>query len=388
MKGPLAGVRVLDAGQLVAGPFAATLLADYGADVVKMERPGKGDPLRALGRSKNGVSLWWHACNRNKRTIALDLTDEADRAAFRELVSVADVMVENYVPGTLERMGLPYEVLAEANPGLVMLRLSGFGQAGPYSRWPGFARTSEAFSGLTALTGYQDQPPVGISAFPLSDYLSGLFGAFAILAALRERDKASGKGQVIDLALHDGLFRMMENLCITYDQLQLLSQRTGGAHEQAFPVGIWPSQDGVQISLAVGTDAMAKKLFEVMGRAELSQDPRFATNAARIAHKGELGPIVAAWLAVRTGAAALELLGGSGVAVSPLMTMDAIFKDPHYAARENLVTVDDEELGKVVLPGVIPKLSRTPGTVRHAAHAIDADRQDILSDWLPNRRQR
>jgi crotonobetainyl-CoA:carnitine CoA-transferase CaiB-like acyl-CoA transferase len=382
-SGPLSGIRVLDAGQLVAGPFAASLLADNGADVVKVERPGKGDPLRALGRQKDGVSLWWHACNRNKRTIALDLAEESDRETFRRLASVADVLVENFVPGTLDRMGLGYAALAEANPRLIMLQVSAFGQHGPYSKWPGFARTSEAFSGLTHLTGYPDRPPVSVSAFPLSDYLSGVFGAFGVMTALRERDQVSGKGQLIDLALNEGIFRMMENLCVTYDQLGLLSQRAGGGHEQAYPVGVWPSADGVQISLAVGTEAMAARLFVAIGRPDLSEDPRFSTNQSRVQNREALAPIISEWIASRPAAEALQILGGSGVAVSPVMTMDAIFNDPHYAARGSLVRVADEVLGEVVMPAVVPKLSRTPGKVRHAAHAIDADRQQILSDWLP-----
>lgn len=381
-KGPLAGIRVLDLGQLVASPFAASLLADYGADVVKVERPGKGDPLRALGHQKDGVPLWWHACNRNKRTIALDLASDEGRETLRALAAVADVVVENFVPGTLERMGLGYAALAQANPRLVMLQISGFGQHGPYAAFPGFARTSEAFSGLTQLTGYPDRPPVSISAFPLSDYLSGLFGAFAVIVALRERDQVSGQGQCIDLALHDGLFRLMENACIGYDQLGVLGRRNGGGHDQACPVGVWPAQDGQQVSLAVGTDPMARKLFAAMGRPELADDPRFATNAARVAHRAELEPLVAAWIAARPGAEAMRLLGTAGVAMAPLMTMDAIFRDPQYAARGSLATVDDPLLGRVTLPGVVPRLSRTPGQVRHAAHGIDADRQSVLSDWL------
>ncbi len=379
--GPLAGVRVLDAGQMVAGPFAATLLADYGADVVKLERPGQGDSLRALGRRKDGVSLWWHACNRNKRMIAIDLSDEQGREIFLALAAQADVLVESYVPGALERLGLGPEVLAQANPRLVVLQVSGFGQTGPYAGWPGFARTSEAFSGLTQLTGYADRPPLSISAFPLSDYVSGLFGAFAVMAALRERD-ASGRGQRVDLALNEGIFRMMEHACIAYDQLGVLGQRAGGRHEQACPVGIWPAQDGMQISLAVGTDRMAHKLFEAIGRADLIEDPRFATSPLRVRHREQLEPIIAGWIAARSSAEVLRVLGPSGVAVSPLMTMDAIFRDPQYLARGNVVRVADEALGQVALPGVIPKLSRTPGSVRHAAHGIDADRASILADWL------
>lgn len=378
---PLRGIRVLDAGQLVAGPFAASLLADYGADVVKMERPGKGDPLRALGRKKDGVSLWWHACNRNKRTIALDLTQDSDRDTFLKLVSVADVLIENFVPGTLDRMGLGYSTLSELNPRLVMLQVSGFGQNGPYSKWPGFARTSEAFSGLTQLTGYPDRPPISISAFPLSDYLSGVFGAFGIMTALRERDQFSGKGQLIDLALNEGIFRMMENLCVTYDQLGVQSQRIGGSHQQAYPVGIWSAQDGMQISLAVGTDVMAARLFNAIGRPDLCDDPRFATNQSRVENRELLEPIITDWIASRSTAEIMQILGNSGVAISPLMTMEAIFKDPQYAARNNLVRVADQTLGEVVMPAVIPKLLRTPGQVRHPAHAVDEDRQEILSDW-------
>jgi crotonobetainyl-CoA:carnitine CoA-transferase CaiB-like acyl-CoA transferase len=265
------------------------------------------------------------------------------------------------------------------------LRVSGYGQEGPYARWPGFARTSEAFSGLTHLTGFADRPPVNVTAFALADYVTGLFGAFALLAALRERD-ASGKGQVVDLALHDGLFRMMELQCVLYDQLGFLGQRTGGTHEQAAPVGAWPSKDGVQVQLAIGTDVMAKNFFEAIGRPELKGDPRFATNAARVENRAAIDAIASGWLASQPADEALRVLGENGIAAAPLMTMDAIFRDPQYAARANLVEVPDERLGKVTLPNVIPRLSRTPGRVRHAAHGIDADREAILADWLARER--
>jgi formyl-CoA transferase len=380
--GPLAGIRVIDAGLFVAGPFAASLLGDYGADVVKIERPGAGDPLRGLGRQKDGVPLWWTACNRNKRTIALDLSAAADRDTFLALVAVADVVVANFVPGALERLGLGYDVLSKANPRMVMLQVSGFGQNGPYAGWAATARNSEAFSGLTHLTGYPDRPPLEISAFPLSDYVAGTFGAFAVMSALRERDTVSGKGQLVDLGLHEGLFRMMEHACINYDQLGALSQRAGGVHEHAFPVGIWTCADGVQISVSVGVDVMAKRLLTLMGRADLAEDPRFASNALRAKNRSVLDPVITEWFASRSGAEAMRVLGDGGIAAAPLMTMDAIFKDPQYAARGDLIEIDDERLGKVVLPGVIPKLSRTPGEVRHAAHALDADRQSIIDDWL------
>ncbi len=381
--GPLQGIRVLDLGQIVAGPFSASLLADYGADVVKVERPGAGDPLRALGKKKDDVPLWWHACNRNKRTIALDLTNQCDAATLRALAARADVMVENYVPGTLERLGFSYESLAQANPGLVLLRVSGYGQEGPYSRWPGFARTSAAFSGLTHLTGFADRPPINVTAFPVADYVTGLLGAYAVMAALRERDARSGKGQVIDLALYDGLFRMMESDCIVYDQLGVLGERTGGTNEVAAPVGIWPSQDGIQIQLAVGTDQMARNFFAVMGQSELAADPRFMTNTLRVENRAVLERITADWIASRPAAQALQVLNEKGIAAAPVMSMDRIFKDPQYAARGNLVQVDDDRLGKVTLPGVAGRFSRTPGKVRHAAHDLDADRDSVLADWLP-----
>jgi len=366
----------------VAGPFAATLLADYGADVVKMERRGKGDPLRGLSHSKDGVGLWWHAVNRNKRTIALDLTGEADREVFLGLAAAADVLVESFVPGTLERMGLGYDVLSAANPRLILLRVSGYGQEGPYSRWPGFARTSEAFSGLTNLTGFPDRPPVNFTAFALADYLTGLFGAFAITSALRERDMRSGLGQVIDLALYDGLFRMMELQCAAYDQLGILGKRTGGTIEYAAPVGIWTSRDGIPIQMAIGTDPMARSFFAAIGRAELADDPRFATSRSRVEHRPELEALAGDWIGGHDATEVLNILAARGIAAAPMMTMETIFKDAQYAARENLVQIDDPRLGKVAMPNVIPRLSRTPGNVRHAGREMDQDRDDIVSDWI------
>lgn len=304
-------------GQLVTGPFAASLMADYGADVVKVERPGKGDPLRALGKQKDGVSLWWHTVNRNKRTIAPDLTADDDRASLRQLVAHADVMIENFVPGTLEKMGFGYDVLGGIDPGLVLLGVKSYGQEGPYSRSPGLA----------------DRPPVSEAAFLVADYVTGLLGAFARREALRERDAQSGKGKVIDLALHNGLFRMMELGCIQYDQLGALN---GGANEVAAPVGVWPSQDGMPIQLAVGTDVMAMTVFSAIGRPELDGDPRFATNALRMQNR---------------------------------------------APMQEIVELDDKRLGKVQAPGVLARVSRTPGKVRHTAHGIGEDRASVLADW-------
>jgi crotonobetainyl-CoA:carnitine CoA-transferase CaiB-like acyl-CoA transferase len=380
-QGPCAGLRVLDIGQLVAAPLAATLLADFGADVVKVERPGSGDPLRALGPHKDAVSLWHKVNARNKRNIALDLKCTEDRRTFLRFVEVADVVVANFTPGVLERLELTYEHLRAVNPRLVMLEVTGFGLDGPYRSKRGFGRSGEAFGGMTFVTGSPDGPPVS-SAIPIADCTSGILGAFAVMAAIYERDRYSGEGQHIDLALYETIFRMMEGMAIGYDQLGLVMQRMGSQNVYAFPVGTWPTGDGQWASFTVSTEPMAKRFFDAIGRPDLADDPKFSTNAARVANRDELDAIVAEWLRARTLDEIIAIFDAHDLAICPIMSVDKIFEDPQYAARQNLVELDDEELGRVRMQNVVPRFSRTPGKVRMAGRMPDADRDTVLRDWV------
>ncbi|HEV7861679.1 MAG TPA: CoA transferase, partial [Acidimicrobiia bacterium] len=275
MSGPLTGLRVIDVGQLIAAPLAATLLADFGADVVKVERPGVGDAGREMGPRKGDIPLWWKVNGRNKRSIALDLKDDADREIFRRLVEQADVLVENFAVGVMDRLGLGYETLREWNPGLVQLSVSGFGQTGPRRHSKGFGRNAEAFSGMAYTTGYPDRPPIHL-AFPVADSVSGIFGAFAVLAALREREtNPTGEGQMVDLALYEAVFRLMEFTAIAYDQLGEVTEREGARSTYVAPVNTWRTKDGKWASFTGSTQAMVERLFRAIGRPDLLTDARF-----------------------------------------------------------------------------------------------------------------
>jgi crotonobetainyl-CoA:carnitine CoA-transferase CaiB-like acyl-CoA transferase len=382
MSGPLTGLRVIDVGQLIAAPLAATLLADFGADVVKVERPGMGDAGREMGPRKDDVALWWKVNGRNKRSIALDLKDDADREIFRRLVEQADVLVENYAVGVMDRLGLGYETLREWNPGLIQLSVSGFGQTGPRRHSKGFGRNAEAFSGMAYTTGYPDRPPIHL-AFPVADSVSGIFGAFAVLAALRERDtNPTGEGQMVDLALYEAVFRLMEFTAIAYDQLGEVTEREGARSTYVAPVNTWRTKDGKWASFTGSTQAMVERLFRAIGRPDLLTDARFLTNKARMAHRDELDEILSAWMADHTLAEVTGIFDEHQVAIAPVYSIADIFAEPHYWAREAIIEVDDDELGPVRMQGVVPKFSRTPGAVRHTGPRIDQDRESILADWL------
>jgi crotonobetainyl-CoA:carnitine CoA-transferase CaiB-like acyl-CoA transferase len=382
MSGPLTGLRVIDVGQLIAAPLTATLLADFGADVVKVEKPGTGDPGREMGPRKGDIALWWKVNGRNKRSIALDLKDGADREIFRRLVEQADVLVENFAVGVMDRLGLSYETLREWNPRIVMLSISGFGQTGPRRHSKGFGRNAEAFSGMAYTTGYPDRPPIHL-AFPVADSVSGIFGAFAVMAALREREQnPTGEGQRIDLALYEAVFRLMEFTAIAYDQLGEVTEREGARSTYVAPVNTWRTKDGKWASFTGSTQAMVERLFRAIGRPELITDPRFVTNRTRLAHRDELDAILSAWMADHSLAEVTSVFDQHEVAIAPVYSIADIFDEPHYWAREAIIEVDDDELGPVRMQGVVPKFSRTPGSVRRTGPKIDEDRDAVLADWL------
>jgi crotonobetainyl-CoA:carnitine CoA-transferase CaiB-like acyl-CoA transferase len=382
-SGPLVGLRVLDIGQLLAAPTAATLLADFGADVVKVERPGVGDPLRELGAKKTGVSLWWKVNGRNKRSIALDLKEPSDRETFLALVAQADAVVENFVPGTLDDLRLSYDTLRTINPAIILLSISGYGQTGPLRGRRAFGRTAEAFGGMAYITGYPDREPLH-SGFPVADYVGGVLGALAVMTAVYERAE-SGIGQHIDQALYEGMFRLLEQLPIMYDQLGVVTQRLGSRNAYVAPVGTYQTSDGSWASFTGSTQDMVTRLFKAIDRPELTDDPRFSDAAARVANRDELDDIISEWAASRTLTELVDTFESHNIAISPILSIADIFADVQYKARETIAYVEDDELGGLVaMPTVVPRFSRTPGRIRHAGRALDADHDDILRDWLPD----
>jgi crotonobetainyl-CoA:carnitine CoA-transferase CaiB-like acyl-CoA transferase len=366
---------VLELATIIAGGFSGMLLADFGADVLKVEHPS-GDPYRALGHRKNGIPLAWKRISRNKRLVVLDLHEPDAQATVRRWASEADVVSENFRPGTLEKWNLGYDALSAENPGLVLLRISGWGQTGPYKDRPGFGSVGEAVSGFAAINGEAGGPPL-LPPFGLSDHIAGLYGAFAALAALRERDR-SGRGQVIDLALYEAMFSVIGNQIVDYDQIGFIQQRNGNRVHYASPRNVYRARDDRWIALSGSTQSTARRVFLAMGRADLIADERYATNAARVAHSDELEEFVAAWVRERDSAEVMRAFADAGVAAAPVLGVDDIMHDPHYTAREMVVELTDDELGTIRMQGVVPKMSRTPGEVRWAGGRIGQDQADVL----------
>ena len=388
--GPLNGLRVLDLSIIVAGGTASSLLADFGADVVKVERPGGGDPLRNWGPFVNGVSLWWKVHSRNKRSLTLDLGKAEGQAILLELVGHADVLIEGFRPGTLERWNLGPDQLHEANPGLVILRYSGFGQTGPYRDRPGFGTIAECMSGYIAMTGFPDTPPV-LPPIPLADEIAGVFGAMAGMMALyrRESNKESNNvankranGQVIDLSLFEPLFRLCIPHIPMYDLLGTIRERVGNDFPDAAPRSLFRTGDGRWLGLSATSQSTWEALARAMGLSELIQDSRYETNAARLENKDSLNETLQGWLGSRNLEQILERLVPAGGVVGPVYSSDQIVIDPHFRDREDVIQIEDPEIGKTLMPGIIPKFSETPGAVEQAGPRLGEHNNEVLSSWL------
>ena len=363
LKGALHGLRVLDAGNVFAAPFAAALLGDMGADVLKVELPGAGDPLRGLQPFDGEESLLWAALARNKRSITLDLRQPKGQELFCRLLADHDLLLENFRPGTLDRWGLDAKRLRRANPKLVIVRVSGYGQTGPYAGQAGFGTPATAFSGYVYATGYPDRPPV-LPPINLVDYIAGLFAAFGALAALYHRDARHGDAQEVDVALYESMLRFLEGMVIEYDRLGHVYERNGNQVAATVPLGLYQSSDGVWLVLSASTDRTFNRLAEVMGRADLSTDPRFCTNKVRVENREAVDAIVTGWFATHTAEHIQTICDDTGVPVSRVNSISDVFSDPHVRARDMLVEVDHPALGSLRLPGVVPRMSRTPGAVR------------------------
>lgn len=385
--GPLVGVRVLDLGTRIAAPFAATLLADLGADVIKVELPERGDFLRSIGPFVGEHSLFWAVEGRNRRSVTLDLRRPRGQDLVKRLVAVSDAVVENFQPGTLEGWGLGYEALAAVNPGIVLARASVYGQDGPYRDRPGLDRNGIAVGGLLYVTGYPDRPPVRPGVV-VSDYLTGVFTAFAVVSALYERDRAAretnrpARGQWIDLALYESVLRIMEYTFAAYDRLGLVREREGNRLRNSAPLDNWETADGKWLCIVAAGDGLFPRLCRAMGRDDLPADPRFRTMASRAEHGEEINAIVADWVRRHTAAELQAVLERHEVPFGFAYSAADVFADPHLRARGDLETVDDPAIGPVRMQGVYPRFSRTPGRIRRGAPRLGEHNEEVYGELL------
>ncbi len=375
----LAGIRILELGQLIAGPFAAKTLADFGADVIKVETPGDGDPLRKWRMLHNGTSVWWQAHSRNKQSVCIDLRTDEGRQLARTLALSADVLIENFRPGTMEKWGMGWEELHQANPRLIMLRVSGYGQDGPKRDEPGFAAIAEAMGGLRYITGEPGRAPVraGVS---LGDTLAGLHGALGIMLALYERDAKGGAGQLIDVALYESVFNMTESLLPEYSAFGAIREPAGGALPGIAPSNAYRCKDGDYVLIAGNGDSIFKRLMVLIGRADLADDPGLARNDGRAGRADELDAAIEAWTSSVSIEAALAGLRAADVPSGRIYSAKDIADDPHYRARGVIEKVTSADGLEVDVPGVMPKLSGNPGAIRQRAPVLGEHTEQVLSD--------
>ncbi|MFM0048215.1 CaiB/BaiF CoA transferase family protein [Caballeronia grimmiae] len=374
----LQGLRVVEMGQLIAGPFAGKTLGEFGADVIKIEAPGSGDPLRNWRLIKDGTSVWWQVQSRNKRSIALDLRSAEGQDIARKLIAEADVLIENFRPGTLERWGMGWEALSRVNPGLIMLRISGYGQTGPYRDLPGFGAIGEAMGGLRHVTGEPGRVPVrcGIS---IGDTLAALHGTIGILTALYHRKVNGGVGQVIDVALNEAVFNVMESLVPEYSASGAVREAAGSVLPGIAPSNAYRCTDGF-VLIAGNGDSIFKRLMETIGRNDLGNAPDLADNAGRVARAGELDGAIEAWTLTQSVQQVLDVLGAAGVPAGKVYTAKDIVEDPHYRARNMILSQTTRDGYEVEVPGVVPKLMGTPGTVRSSAPGLGDDTDAVLQE--------
>ncbi len=376
--GALKGLRVVEMGQLIAGPFSAKTLGDFGADIIKIEPPGAGDPLRNWRMLQDGTSVWWQVQSRNKRSIAIDLRSAEGQDIARQLIAQADVLIENFRPGTLEGWGMDYETLSQTNPGLVMLRISGYGQTGPYRDLPGFGVIGEAMGGLRHLTGEPDRVPVrcGIS---IGDTLAALHGTIGVLMALYHRKVNGGQGQVIDVALNEAVLNVMESLVPEYSAFGAIREPAGSALPGIAPSNAYRCADGV-VLIAGNGDSIFKRLMQVIGRDDLGNDPELANNAGRVARVKALDSAIEAWSQSRKVVDVLEVLAQASVPAGRVYTAKDIVEDPHYRARDMILKQQTRDGHNIEVPGIVPKLMGTPGQVRSSAPKLGDDTDAVLTE--------
>ncbi len=380
---PLSGVRVLDVATFIAAPYCTAILGEFGAEVIKVEQPGSGDPFRRFGTptGRADSTLAWLSEGRNKRSVTLNLRHPEGADLFRRLVAKSDVVCENFRPGTLEKWGVGWETLSALNPGLIMLRISGYGQTGPYKDRPGFARIAHAVGGLSNLAGMPGETPVTPGSTSLADYMSGLYGAVGVLLALRHRDR-TGRGQYIDIGLYESVFRMLDEMAPVYGRTGKVRDREGAGTANACPHGHFQTKDDRWVAIACTTDKMFGRLAGAMGQPELASAGRYGQQSRRLANRDAVDRLVGRWVGSMSLDEVMEICLAHEVPSGPLNTIADIFADPHFKARGNLVTIDDPEVGEVVVPSVIPRLSETPGRIAHLGPALGDANEDVLGNLL------
>ncbi|RZB20797.1 CoA transferase [Streptomyces sp. F001] len=375
---PLTGLRVLDMATLFAGPLAATMLGDFGAEVVKIEHPTRPDPSRGHGPAKDDIGLWWKILGRNKRTITLDLSKPGGRATLLRLAATADVIIENFRPGTLEKWDLGWPELSDANPRLVLTRVTGFGQFGPYAHRPGFGTLAEAMSGFAAITGEPDAPPT-LPPFGLADSIAGLATAYAVLTALAARDR-TGEGQVVDMAIIEPILTVLGPQPTWYDQLGHIQPRTGNRSQNNAPRNTYRTADGTWVAVSTSAQSVAERVMRLVGRPDLIDEPWFATGDGRARHCDVLDKAVGDWIAQRTRTEVLAAFEKAEAAVAPIQDVRDVMTDPQYAALGTITTVDDPDLGPLRMQNVLFRLSATPGAIRWAGRPHGADTDAVLTE--------
>jgi crotonobetainyl-CoA:carnitine CoA-transferase CaiB-like acyl-CoA transferase len=377
---PLKGLRVLELGQMIAGPFASAMLAGFGAEVIKVERPKTGDPLRHWRKLHNGTSLWWLSMGRNKKSITLDLNHPKGQELARRLAGKVDIVIENFKPGVMERWGMGYESLKALNPGVIMVRVSGWGQTGPYSSRPGFANVAEGVGGLRYTSGYPDRPPVrtGVS---IGDTLAGLHAALGALTAVYHRDVNRGEGQVVDVAIYEAVFNMMESTLSEYDKFGHIRERSGPRLEGIVPTSTYPTKDDKFIIIGGNGDSIYKRLMQAAGRPDLADDPRLADNQGRVEHEQLIDKALAEWTLQHPYAELFNALVRADVPCGPVYSIADIVNDPQYQAREVWEEVG-EPPDKVKIPTVVPKFSETPGRTEWIGPKLGAHNEEIYKGWL------
>ncbi|MFC7240982.1 CaiB/BaiF CoA transferase family protein [Catellatospora aurea] len=381
MTGALSDIRVIETGTLLAGPFCGQLLGDFGAEVIKLEDPGKGDPMRQWGREKpHGQSLWWPVVARNKKSVTCNLRVKEGQDLVRRLVADADVLLENFRPGTLERWGLGWDELSAINPRLILVRVTGYGQTGPYAPRAGFGSIGEAMGGIRYVTGEADRPP-SRSGISLGDSLAATYAAYGTLAALHARER-TGRGQVVDSAIYEAVLAMMESLLPEWAVAGYQRERTGAVLPNVAPSNAYPTVDGTELLIGANQDTVFRRLCEVMGAPELADDPRYATHGARGAHQAELDDLIAAWTRTPHPDKLLAALHDAGVPAGGVYTAKDILADPHVAAREAVVRVPHPDFGELPMQNVAPRLSADPGSVRWAGPALGQHNDEVYGNLL------
>ena len=379
---PLNGLRVLDLGTFIAAPFTATILAEFGAEVIKIEQPKKGDPLRKFGTpSPNGDGYCWLSEQRNKRSITLDIRKEEGRDILKRLIKTADVLCENFRPGTLERWKLGPKTLRSINPSLIILRISGYGQSGPYKNRPGFARIAHAFGGLTYLTGETDGPPLTPGSTSLADYISGLYGALGVMLSLKSREE-TGKGQEIDVALFESIFRVLDEMAPLYGAKRIVRPRLGLGTANVCPHGHFQCGDGEWVAIACTSDKMWVRMTNVLGTSALATDNRYKTAKNRVDNREDVDGFVSVFTLSMSREKVMEACIAGEVPIAPVYSIADIFADPHYESRNTLLTIEDKTAGDVVVPNVFPRLSSTPGKINHLGPALGESNDHIYGTEL------